>query len=105
ASSYTYAEATWKRDLPAWIGSHVRTVEFFQGVAGVTVPDNWKTAVTDPCYYDPDINPDLPGLGGSLRDCRDSRSRAEAPRQGEGRSWRARGRALDTGGPAEAYVL
>src|SRR2546428_2889023 len=57
ASSYTYAEATWKRDLPAWIGSHVRTVEFFQGVAGVTVPDNWKTAVTDPCYYDPDINP------------------------------------------------
>jgi len=57
ASSYTYAEATWKRDLAAWIGSHVRAVEFFQGVAAVTVPDNCKTAITDPCYYEPDLNP------------------------------------------------
>jgi len=29
ASNYTYAEATWKRDLAAWIGSHVRALEFF----------------------------------------------------------------------------
>jgi len=57
ASNYTFAEAVWKRDLPSWIGSHTRTVEFFHGVAAVTVPDNWKTGVKDPCYYEPDLNP------------------------------------------------
>ena len=57
ASNYTYAEATWNRNLSSWIGSHIRTVEFFQGVPAVTVPDNWKTAVKDPCYYEPDLNP------------------------------------------------
>lgn len=57
ASKYTYAEATWKRDLPCWIGSHVRTLEFLQGVPEAIVPDNWKTGVKDPCYYDPEINP------------------------------------------------
>ena len=57
ASNYTFAEATWKRDLPSWIGSHNRAVEFYGGVAAVTVPDNWKAGVKDPCYYDPDLNP------------------------------------------------
>jgi len=57
ASSYTFAEAVWKRDLPSWIGSHTRAVEFFQGVPTVTVPDNWKTGVKQACYYDPDLNP------------------------------------------------
>jgi transposase len=57
ASNYTYAEATWRRDLASWIGSHVRALDFFQGVPAVIVPDNWKTAVKDPCYYEPDLNP------------------------------------------------
>ncbi len=57
ASNYTFSEAVWKRDLPSWIGSHTRTVEFFRGVATVTIPDNWKTGVKDPCYYEPDLNP------------------------------------------------
>jgi transposase len=57
ASNYTFAEAVWKRDLPSWIGSHCRAVEFFQGVAAVTIPDNWKTGVKNPCYYEPDLNP------------------------------------------------
>jgi transposase len=57
ASNYTFCEAVWKRDLPSWIGSHTRTVEFFQGVPIVTTPDNWKTGIKDPCYYDPDLNP------------------------------------------------
>ncbi len=52
AISYTYAEATWKRDLASWIGSHNRAVEFFKGVPFVTVPDNCKTAIKDPCYYE-----------------------------------------------------
>lgn len=57
ASNYTYAEATWKRDLFSWIGSHTRTAEFYGGVATITVPDNWKTGIKDACYYDPELNP------------------------------------------------
>jgi transposase len=57
ASNYTYAEATWNRDLASWIGSHIRALEFFRGVTAVIVPDNWKTGVKDPCYYEPDLNP------------------------------------------------
>jgi len=57
ASNYTFCEAVWKRDLPSWIGSHTRAAEFFQGVAAVTVPDNWKAGVTAACYYDPELNP------------------------------------------------
>ncbi len=57
ASSYTYAEATWNQDLPSWIGSHVRALEFFQGSTALVVPDNLKNAVTRPCRYEPDLNP------------------------------------------------
>lgn len=57
ASNYTFAEAVWRRDLASWIGSHVRAVEFFGGAATVTIPDNWKTGVKNPCYYEPDLNP------------------------------------------------
>ena len=55
-SNYTYAEMTPSETLPDWIGSHVRALEFFQGVSLVVVPDNTKAAVTSPCRYDPDIN-------------------------------------------------
>jgi transposase len=57
ASNYTYAEATWNQDLPSWIGSHVRALEFFQGSTALVVPDNLKNAVTRPCRYEPDLNP------------------------------------------------
>ena len=56
ASSYTYAEATWTQALPDWLGSHVRAFEFFQGVPEIVVPDNLKSGVRSPCYYDPDLN-------------------------------------------------
>ena len=57
ASSYTYAEATWTQGLADWIGSHIRSFEFFEGVPLTVVPDNLKTGVTKACYYEPDINP------------------------------------------------
>jgi transposase len=57
ASNYTYAEATWKQDLPSWIGSHVRALEFFRGAPQLIVPDNLKNAVLRPCRYEPDLNP------------------------------------------------
>jgi transposase len=57
ASSYTFAEATSGQDLRNWIGSHMRAFEFFGGVTEVVVPDNLKSAVTHPSYYEPDLNP------------------------------------------------
>ena len=30
---------------------------FFRESTAVTTPDNWKTGIKDPCYYDPDLNP------------------------------------------------
>jgi transposase len=63
ASSYTFAEATSGQDLPNWIGSHIRAFEFFQGVVEVVVPDNLKSAVTRPSYYEPELNPTYRDLG------------------------------------------
>jgi transposase len=63
ASSYTFAEATAGQDLRNWIGSHMRAFEFFGGVTEVVVPDNLKSAVTHPSYYEPDLNPTYRDLG------------------------------------------
>ena len=57
ASNYTYAEATWSQTLRDWIGSHVQALEYFGGVPACLVPDNLKSGVSKPWYYDPDINP------------------------------------------------
>jgi transposase len=57
ASNYTYVEATWTQSLPDWIGSHVRAFKFFGGLAEILVPDNLKSAVTNPHLYEPDLNP------------------------------------------------
>jgi len=56
ASSYTYAEATAGQDLNCWIGSHIRTFEFLDGVPQVVVPDNLRSGVTRTCRYEPDLN-------------------------------------------------
>lgn len=56
ASNYTFAEATWTQGLPDWIGSHIRALEFFQGVPEIVVPDNLKSGVTKPCRYEPGVN-------------------------------------------------
>ena len=57
ASNYTYSEATWDQSLQNWIGSHVRTFEYFDGVAKATIPDNLKSGVSKASRYEPDINP------------------------------------------------
>ena len=63
ASSYTFAEATTGQDLRNWIGSHQRAFEFFGGATEIVVPDNLKSAVTHPSYYEPDLNPTYRDLG------------------------------------------
>jgi len=57
ASSYTFAWASFSQELPSWIEANVRALSFFGGVPEIIVPDNLKTGVTKPCYYEPDINP------------------------------------------------
>lgn len=57
ASSLVFADVTWTQTLPDWIGSHVRMYEFLDGVTEIIVPDNLKSGVKTPCFYDPDINP------------------------------------------------
>jgi transposase len=57
ASNYTYVEATWSQSLADWIGSHVRCFEFLGGVPELIVPDNLKSGVAAPNFYDPAINP------------------------------------------------
>lgn len=56
ASNYTYVEAAPAQDLPSWLGAHVRTFEFFGGVPEIVVPDNLKSGVKDPFFYEPEIN-------------------------------------------------
>ena len=63
ASNYTYAEASLTQGLADWIGAHMRAFEFFGGVVEVVVPDNLKSAVTHPSYYEPDLNPTYRDLG------------------------------------------
>ena len=57
ASSCTYCEATWDQTMYSWIGSNVRSFEFFEGVPSLLVPDNLKAAIKDACRYDPHVNP------------------------------------------------
>ncbi len=56
ASSYTFAEATWSQELKDWIGSHVRAFEAIGGTVELVIPDNLKSGVTKPNWYEPDVN-------------------------------------------------
>ena len=56
ASFYTYAEATRTQQLPDWVGANTRMLEFFHGCPSVYVPDNLKSAINNPCRYEPEVN-------------------------------------------------
>lgn len=56
-SNYPYVEAFLDEKLGSWLCAHVHALAFYGGVPRVIVPDNTKTAVTRPGYYDPKINP------------------------------------------------
>ena len=57
ASGYAYITVKSDRTLRNWIDCHIEMYEYFGGVPELTIPDNEKTGVTSPCYYDPDLNP------------------------------------------------
>jgi len=56
ASNYTYAEAQISENQCNWNNGHVRAFEYFGGVVKIVVPDNLKTGVSKPNYYEPGIN-------------------------------------------------
>lgn len=56
ASNKTFAQAFADEKLVSWIAAHCHAYAFFQGVARVTVPDNLKTGVVQPCRYEPVIH-------------------------------------------------
>jgi len=56
ASNFTYAEATYTQGLPDWIGSHVRALQFIDGVPEILVPDNLLSGITKACRYEPGVN-------------------------------------------------
>jgi transposase len=64
ASNYTYAEATLSQTLPNWINSHVRAFAYFGCLPRVLVPDNLKSGVKDPCFYEPELNPTYADMAG-----------------------------------------
>jgi transposase len=55
ASNYTFAEASPTQSGPDFIASHVRGFEYFQGVSRALVPDQLKSGVTRPCWYEPGV--------------------------------------------------
>jgi transposase len=56
ASNLTYIEPVLSENLPTWIQCHVNAFTYFGGVAEIIVPDNLKSGVTKPDYYDPELN-------------------------------------------------
>jgi transposase len=56
ASNFTFADATWTQSLPDWIGAHVRMFRFFGSAPRLLIPDNLKSGVNKPSFYDPEIN-------------------------------------------------
>ena len=56
ASNYTYVEAQSGENQCNWNNGHVRAFAFFGGAVRIVVPDNLKTGVSKPDYYEPNIN-------------------------------------------------
>ena len=107
ASNYLFAEALRSQQLEHWVAAHVAAFEFFGGVPEIVVSDNLRSAVTKAHRYEPDLNATYQETGHPLRHRPHPRAPLQAPRQGEGRSGRAAGRALDHRGaaPPTLHVL
>jgi transposase len=56
ASQKIFAKACASQDVRSWIQAHVSAFEFYGALPEVLVPDNLKSGVTSPCYYEPTIN-------------------------------------------------
>jgi len=57
ASRYAYVEIQASQELQHWLAGHVHAFEFLGGVPKILRPDNLKSGVKKPNYYEPDLNP------------------------------------------------
>jgi hypothetical protein len=113
ASGYFYVEVQPECTLPHWIGGNVRALEFFGGVPRILIPDNLKTGVKRPEFYEPDINPTFqyfaacPGrtVQGALWPGRAAHQNTSSPRQGIRRKHRPASHPLDIGATAKPEIL
>lgn len=55
-SQLIYTEPFRDEQLPNWITGHVHAFEYFQGVPKTITPDNLRSGITKPNYYDPGLN-------------------------------------------------
>ena len=55
-SNLTYVEAVADQAAPSWARCHVRAFTYSGVVPHALVPDNLKSGVTKPCFYEPEIN-------------------------------------------------
>jgi transposase len=55
ASDYTYAEATESQQSRHWLASNERALRYFGGVPRALVPDQLRSAVSVPCWYEPKV--------------------------------------------------
>ena len=46
-----------RRTCPVGCNAPIHALEYFGGVPQIIVPDNLKAGVTNPCRYEPDVNP------------------------------------------------
>ena len=56
-SGYPYVEAFPDEGMESWLTANINALEYIGGTPRIAVPDNCKTAITKPNYYDPKINP------------------------------------------------
>lgn len=62
ASQYTYVEASFTQQIPAFINSVQNCLHYFGGVPACIIPDNLKSAVTKASKYEPFINEQFAGF-------------------------------------------
>jgi transposase len=56
-SGYPYVESFPDEGMESWISANIHALEYIGGAPRVIIPDNCKTAVSKPNYYDPKLNP------------------------------------------------
>jgi transposase len=55
-SGYSYFEGFLNRKTANWIAANVHCVEFFGGATAIFTPDNLRTGVTNPDWYEPELH-------------------------------------------------
>jgi transposase len=62
-SAYPYVEAFENEMQISWIAAHVNALNYYGGVPKKIIPDNCRTAVKKPNYYEPSLNMAYAELG------------------------------------------